>query len=658
MNYPKLFEPGKIGKLEIKNRIVMEPLATGTATENQTVGVDYFEYLVERAKGGVGLIILENTRVDDLHGVAAVRQCSMARDEQIEPMKELVAALHAEGVKVFTQLHHPGRETFSNLNSNEPVWSSSDKPCGVCQQETHMMTTEETKKVIRLFIDAAVRTKKSGCDGVELHGAHGYLISQFLSPYTNQRGDEYGGSLENRFRFLKEIIEGIRAECGADFPLSVRLTVDELLDGNEVGEYLDLEMGLEICKKLEALGIDILNVSNGIYESFNSLSEPMTYPQGCRSELIRAVRDTVSTPLMAVNMVKEPAIAEQLLAENLVDFVGLGRAVVADPQWPAKAFAGREDEINRCISCTFCFETLVSDAIAGIGPVKCAVNARAAREAIYPGYPKDGEQRIVAVIGAGVAGLEAARVLAERDFRPVVWEKEAQIGGQINVADKPPQKEKIDWIVEYLKHQLTMLGVEIRTGVTATPELLKELEPHAVFVATGAVPLKPAAIPGVELPNVITVDDALCGNPELRGKDVVIVGSGATGLETAEFLCERDNNVTIVEMLPAIGEGVYVQHYLDAMDRLSKYDVQMMPSTKVIALSEEGAQVSSVETGEESLVKADYIVLAMGVRPVNELAAPLTDAGFENVVVIGDAREPGRIESAIRSAFEAGYTLC
>lgn len=264
---------------------------------------------------------------------------------------------------------------------------------------------------------------------MELHAAHGYLLNQFLSPYTNQRTDRYGGSFRKRFQLLREIVTGIQEACGRDYPISVRLTVDELLEPNGVAEYLQLEDGIKICKLLEKMEIAALNISQGIYESLNSLSEPITYPQGCRTPLIRAVKDAVGIPVIAVNTVKEPWYAEKMLDDGLVDFVGLGRAVVADPDWAAKARDGREKEINRCISCTFCFETLVSDTIAGTSPVKCAVNPRAGRERSYPAFKRNGKGQSVVIVGGGIAGLEAARVLAERRFRPVILEKSGELGG-------------------------------------------------------------------------------------------------------------------------------------------------------------------------------------------------------------------------------------
>lgn len=656
MKYTQLFAPGKIGNVALKNRIVMCALAMGVSDDRQCIGEDFLAYLMERAKGGVGLIVLENTRVDDEHGVAAPWQASVARDEQIAPLARAVEALHGEGVKVFAQLHHPGRETFSNLNSNEPVWSSSSRPCGVCQQETHEMTTAEVETVIRKFVDGAARAQAAGIDGIELHGAHGYLISQFLSPYTNSRTDRFGGSFEKRLQFVREIVEGIRCKCGPDLTLGIRLTVDELLAPNGVTEYLTLEDGVRVCKELEKMGLDFINVSNGIYESFNSLSEPTTYPQGCRTPRIRAVKDAVHIPVIAVNMVKEPWFAEKMLEDGLVDFVGLGRAVVADPQWAKKAMEGRENEINRCISCTFCFETLVSDTIAGKGPVKCAVNPRAGRENKYPAYPRDGANRTAVVVGAGVGGLEAARVLGERGFHVIVLEKEGRVGGQINIADRPPHKEKMDWIVEYELSQLKKLDVKIRVNTEATPELIASFSPYAVILATGGAPVKPASIPGTDLENAVTFKEVLCDEKVMEGLNVTVIGSGATGLETAEFLCARGNRVTVVEMLDSIGQGVYVQHYLDAMDKLSRYDVTYKPKTKLLEIRKGAAVLENLADGTRETWPADYVVLAMGVRSVNPLENACK-AFCGKVFTVGDARQPGRIESAVRDGFEAAYEL-
>ena len=656
MKYPKLFEKGKIADLEIKNRMAMVALAMGVADKDQSIGKDFTAYLMERAKGGVGLMFLENTRVDDVHGVAAPCQASVARDDLIPSLKAAVDKIHAQGVVIFTQLHHPGRETFTYLNGNEPLWSSSDKPCGVCQQPTHEMTTAEVEEVIQKFIQGAVRSQKAGFDGVELHAAHGYLISQFLSPYTNQRTDRFGGSFEGRFEFIKEIIQGIQKACGKDYPISVRLTVDELLAPNGVKTYLTLTDGVRIAQELEKQGIAVLNVSNGIYESFNALSEPITYPQGCRTDLIRTIRNAVKLPIIAVNMVKEPWFAEQMLKDGLVDFVGLGRALVADPEWPRKAFEGREDEINRCISCNFCFETLVSDTIPGKGPVKCAVNARAAREALYPDFQKNGAGRTVLIAGAGVAGLEAARVLALRGFAPVILEKEHQVGGQINIANKPPLKDKINWIVDWELKQLALLGVAIKTGVEVTAEYLEKEDPYAIILATGAVPTRPQNIPGINGANVFTVDEVLNGSRDLQNRRIVLIGTGSTGLEVAEYLAEKGNALTLVEMQDSIGKGVYVQHYLDAMDKLKGYEIQNLPSHRLKEIRPTQVVVTNLLTQTDETYDTDAVVLALGVHSVNELETAARRV-TERVWVVGDAKAPGRIESAIRSAFEAAYNL-
>lgn len=656
MKYTKMFEKGKIGNLELKNRVVMAPLAMGINNLDSSVSEEMITYYKERALGGVGLIICENTRVNDYSGVAAHRQMSVSRDDLIPGLTKLADEIHECGTALFAQLHHPGRETFSSLNQDKPVVSSSDRSCGVCGQETRALETSEVKELIQDFINGAVRAQKAGFDGVELHGAHGYLISQFLSPYTNNRTDCYGGSFENRFNFVKEICEGIKEACGKDYILSVRLTVDELLAPNGVSDYLTLDMGLKVCQELEKVGVDVINVSNGIYESFNSLSEPMTYNQGCRSSLIKTIKEGVSIPVIAVNMIKEPWYAEKMLETNLVDFVGLGRALVADEKWVEKAYNGQEEDINRCISCTFCFETLVADAIMGDKPVKCAVNARAGRETVYPDYPQVEAGKTVVVVGAGVAGLEASRVLAKRGYEVVVLEKSYQAGGQINVANKPSDKTKINWIVEYLLTQCHKLGVEIKYNTMATKEAIAAYNPYGVIVATGGAPVVPGSIKGVTLPNVYTIDDVLLENADLNGKNAVVIGSGATGLETTEFLCEKGKEVTLVEMQDEIGKGVYVQHFLDAMDRLKEFPINRMPSTKLVEITETGVVVENVDTKETTTISADMVVLSVGVRSVDTLSAACKEV-CDNVVVVGDASAVGRIESAVRTAFEAAYSL-
>lgn len=658
MKYTKMFEPGQIGQLKLRNRIVMAALATGVCDHEQKINENALAYYLERAKGGVGLIIAENTRVNDENGVAAKCQVSVARDEHIAPLKQLADALHAEGAKFFVQLHHPGRETYSNLNGNKPVVSASAVPCKVCQQETRALSTEEVESLVQDFIDGAVRAQKAGVDGVEVHGAHGYMVSQFLSPYTNKRTDKYGGDFEKRFTFLKEIVCGIKEACGSTYPVTVRLTVDELLkEYCQVSEpYFTLDDGVAVCKRLEEIGCDAINVSNGIYESFNALSEPVTYDQGCRTPRIQRVKDAVSIPVIAVDMIKEPAFAEKLLEDGVMDFICLGRALLADPNWANKAKEGRDEEIHRCISCCFCFETLLSQVIPDIGPIKCAVNPRAAREHSYGALNKNGNGRTIAIAGGGVAGLEAAIVLAQRGFHPVVFEQSSVLGGQINVGDKPPKKTKVDWVVIDNKTQCDKLGVEFRMNTEATVETIKALNPYAVIVATGGVPFIPSSITGVPGNNVCTVEAVLTGKVTLSDKKVAVIGSGATGLETTEFLCEKGNHVTIIEMLDAIGKGVYVQTYLDAMDRLSKYEVNHLTGHKLTAVTETGVMLENLAENKLVALDFDYVVLSMGVRPNNALAETCKKH-FDRVFVIGDAQKVGRIETAVRDGFEVAYAL-
>lgn len=649
MRYEHLFSKGKIGSLELKNRVVMTAMGIGLANPDGTASERIIKYYEERAAGGVGLIVTEVTRVNDEHGVGEALQLSVTRDEHIEPLRIFTDVIHQYGTKLFLQLHHPGRQTASALIGGQPVVAPSAIPCGVMKQETRALTTEEVEGVIQDFINGAKRAKAAGVDGVELHGAHGYLINQFLSPYTNKRTDQYGGSFENRLRFLKEIIMGIRKECG-DFPLMVRLTVDEFLPTIGVKEKgIELEDGVRIVQELEQLGIDAIDVSCGIYETMNTAIEPISYPQGWRTNLTRAVKDAVNIPVVGVNVIRKAEFAEELLEGESIDFVGIGRGLLADPEWVKKVEEGREDEIRYCMSCLHCFESIFN------GHVKCAVNPRTARELEYNEFKIDGEGLPVAIIGAGPAGMEAARVLAIRGFKPVIFEKEAVVGGQLQLADKPPRKEKLTWLIETMEAQLKKLNVEIRLNTEATIEELNALNPYAVFIASGAEAVIPP-IDGVTKGNAYTTTDILKGTVELRDKKVAVIGSGLTGLETAEFLAEHGNQVTVIEMQDTLGKGAYFQNLIDVLGRLHGLGVGMMLGHRLEKITSGKIILEKVDTSEMIDFPVDAVVLALGVKANSELVNSIK-ANFSNVKEMGDVKKSGKIAHAIRDGFVEAYNL-
>ncbi len=351
--YEKLFSNGKIGNLTLRNRLVMSPMGIGLANLDGTPTQDMIDYYTARADGGAGLIIPEITRINDVHGVGMLRQLSVTRDSHIKPLSHLATAIHDHGSKVFIQLHHPGRETVSALLGGAPVVSASAIPCKLVQQKTRALTTDEVKELVGQFVAGAVRVQKAGCDGVELHCAHGYLLQQFLSPYTNKRSDEYGGSFENRLRIVTEIIAGIREKCGPEFPLGVRLSVEEFLDKTGVTEdYIHLQDGVKIAMALETQGIDFLDVSVGLYETGMTCVEPISFPQGWRRDILKAVKDHVHIPVIGVSCIREPAVAEQFLAEGVEDFVAMGRTWLADEQWGTKVRkAGKKSSASASTAC-------------------------------------------------------------------------------------------------------------------------------------------------------------------------------------------------------------------------------------------------------------------------------------------------------------------
>ena len=365
-----LAQAGKIGNVDIKNRMVMAPMGDLTANSDGTVSDTSIAYYGARAKGGIGLIITGIIRINNTDGTAGPNQLSLADDSYIPGFKTLVDEIHKYGTKIFVQIQHSGRQGVAAFTGTDHVLAPSAIPSAVMKQPTKAMTKEQIKTTIDQFGDTARRAMEAGADGVEIHGAHGYLINQFLSPFSNKRDDEYGGSFDNRMRFLREIIHDVFEKTQRKIAVSVRLSVDEFLKEVGVTEpYIDLPEGIKIAKACEAEGVDAINVSCGTYESMNLAIEPISVPQGWRRDFIKAVKDEVSLPVIAVSKFREPAMAEQFLQEGVMDFASFGRPLLADPDFPAKALAGEDDKIRNCISCLFCFEELNKGS-----QVVCAVN--------------------------------------------------------------------------------------------------------------------------------------------------------------------------------------------------------------------------------------------------------------------------------------------
>jgi NADH:flavin oxidoreductases, Old Yellow Enzyme family len=654
--FDNLFSKGKIGAMETKNRIVMTPMGIHLGNSDGSMSDETVAFYAARAKGGVGVIFTEVTMVEESRGRGNCKQMSAAHDKHITGLKKLADEIHKYDSKIVVQIYHPGRQGISAINGNLPMLAPSAIECQCVHQPVVAMTTEEVEAMVENFVAAAVRIKKSGIDGVEVHGAHGYLINQFLSPHTNHRNDKYGGSFENRLRFLEEIVTGIRERCGKEFPLIVRLSVDEFYE--KIGlpeEGLHLEDGVKIAKCLEQLGVDAIDVSSGTYETMNTAWEPTSFDQGWKINLPETIKKSVNIPVIGVAVIREPEYADIIIGEGKVDFVGSARQHFGDPEWSNKAKEGRADECRKCISCLHCMETLMFSDMTN-SPCQCAVNIQTGRELDYSNFREDGDGRTVAIIGAGPAGLEAARVLAMRKFKPVVFEKLDKIGGQLEFANKPPKKEKITWLIDYLRVQAKKLGVEIRLNTVPTIDDLKELNPYAVFVAQGSNPIMPKSISGIEGEEVLSTVDILSGKVKLKGKKVGVVGSGMTGLETSELLAEMGNEVTVFEMADNIGPGLFFQNLIDIMGRVSQYGVKLYPKHKLIKIENGKATFELMESNEIKNYAFDNIIVSLGTRSNTELLEEI-NTNFKIVKILGDASKPGKIRNAMETGFVNAYNL-
>ena len=648
--YNLLFTPGKIGTLTIPNRIAMTAASASLSQPDGTMTEEMLAYYEARARGGVGLIITEMVCVDEDRGVLFPRELNAAREANIPSFRRLADRVHPYGTKIFAQLFHPGANADPKLNPCLPLVSAS-AATGKKRGQAAEASREDIADIVQKFGQAARRVKEGGFDGVEVHAAHHYFLHSFLSPVTNHRQDEYGGSLENRTRILREIVEAIRATCGRDFPLMFRISIEEYIGPK--GYHGDT--GIKICQLLEGWGVDAINTTaSGTDSKLSQSVEPMYYPQGWRKHLAKAVKGVVSIPVLSVALIRDPAYAEKLLEDGVLDFAASVRAHLADPQWAEKARTGREEDILPCISCMACFAKYDSE-----GHITCAVNPETGYEAHLPPLPQDGNGRLVVVLGAGPAGLEGAWMAARRGFRVILFEKADQAGGQLRLAALAPRKEKILWLLDSLLHRCRQAGVDLRLGHAPTLDELAALAPYAILDATGSRPARPAGIPGaLDSPLVCTPPEILTGAVDIREESVVVVGSGMTGLETAEHLSDRSRNnaVLVLEAAPRLAPGVQGSNRNAVTAVLEVNNVVLLTGRTLTRIGEDRVWFADSKTGEEYVYPCDRVVLALGTvpnRPYGDHLSALCD----RVISIGDAVTGGQIWDAVHQGYHAARAL-
>jgi len=648
--FPNLFSEGRISNLTIRNRIVMPPMATNLANEDGSVSQRLIDYYVERAKGGTGLIILENVQVNYPQGKNVCCQLRLDDDKYMPGFFELAEAVHNYDTKIFMQIHHAGRQTTPGIIEGLQPVSSSSVPCSFLGTQPRELTINEIEELIQKFVNTAVRAKGAMFDGIELHGAHGYLIGQFMSPRTNRRVDQYGGNLERRMHFPLEIIRKIKEAVGNDYPICFRFSADEFIDSGNT-----LEEGKQIAKMLEEAGVHVLHVSSGIYESMPTLLEPSRFEQGWRVYLAEEIKKVVKIPVITVGVIREPEFAEKVIADGQADFVAIGRGLIADPEWSRKAQEGRSNEIRKCISCNIgCIGGRVFQNLR----LRCSINPVVGHEAAYSDIKQSLAKKKVVVVGGGAAGMQAAITAAKRGHQVTLLEKEQCLGGQLEIAAAAPGKAKIGWFHNWLEEELSRVGVEVKPGSPATVESIVALSPDYVILAVGSLPTEPK-IRGVEQKKEVVVQawDVLAGKASFEaGEEVVVVGGGLVGCETAHYLTEKGVKATVLEMLFDIAADMEPISRFDLMQEFNKLGIIVRTGTVVTEITPDGLAVITRD-GKQDFVKAKKVILAIGQSPVGkELKKALEEKGIP-VKVAGDSAKIGKIIDAVASGFQAGLQL-
>jgi 2,4-dienoyl-CoA reductase-like NADH-dependent reductase (Old Yellow Enzyme family)/thioredoxin reductase len=639
MPFETLFSPFRIGNVELKNRIVMPPMATHFAGEDGFVNDRHIAYYLKRIQGGAAYITFEHTGVMK-QGRAFPQMALIDSDQHIPHFKRLADAIHHEGGKMVIQINHAGRQTSSTFTGS-PIVAPSPIPCPVRKEMPKELSQEEILEIVAAFREAARRVKEAGADGVEIHMAHGYLINQFLSPFSNKRGDEYGGDPDRRMRMAIEVLRTVRNQVGPDFLVLCRLSGDEYVEGG-----LKLDDTKEIAKALERNGADVLHVSACVAASGYLNHPPYYAEEGIFAHLAQGIKSVVSIPVITVGRIRTPELANRILEEHQADLVSMGRALIADPNLPNKALLGKTEEIIPCISCNRCILSIRK------GALQCAVNPETGREGTLK-FQKTEHPKRVWIIGGGPAGMKAAQIAALRGHKVTLYEKNDALGGRFLLAAIPPKKQILKDFIDYLDRQLKQLPIKRTLGKPFAPTSLRRGKPDVAIVATGSKPSFPP-IEGIQEAKVISVEEALSG-AGAPGRKILVVGGGGIGAELADYLSEIGKEVTLVEMLEGIALDLvaHLQYFLNK--RLKEKGVQMLTSTKAVRFEKDGVWVED-SRGTRKLEGFDSMVLALGSTPNDELLASLKGK-IPEVYVVGDAAKPREVMEALLEAEEIALKI-
>ena len=626
----------------------MLPMARQFQGFNGEVTQKTIDYYVERAKGGVGLIILGSTRVfPPGHQFYTPASLNIGDDRYLPGHCDLVQAIHAHGAKVAIQFGHVGGQTVHQSVAASDVQQFFCDGTAYCKPRP--ITKDEIYDMIELFGQGALKAKTAGYDMVEIHAAHGYLLSGFLSPKLNLRTDEFGGSLKNRARITVELIKQIKRVAGDDFPVCVRISADDFIEGG-----IDLGESPQVAKILDEAGADVISVSAGSHETQHLSNDIMRMDEDFKRPLFEAVKKEVTIPIIIGGGYRNPNTAEKIVADGVADFLGMARSFLADPKWPRKAQEGRVEDIRRCVSCGECLYQIGGKFT---WPQGCSVNPVFAREREWSVVEPAAVKKKVMVIGGGPAGMETARIASLRGHEVTLYDRGKELGGQLLLAAAPPGKRRLLWIREHLATQLEKQGVKVNLGVEVTPEMIDSERPDAVVLATGAIPKETDFIDTSD-ERVVSSWDILGGQVEPVAQKVVVIGGNMLGCEVAEFMADRGNIVSVIKMRPgaAMAEDCEPTNRRGLLDSLQECRVSLLSGFKVEGLTGDGVKVVQRDSGEERTLEAETIVLALGAMPERSLVDDLKKEEIE-FHPIGDCRQPNNIRQAIYEGALVGRQL-
>ncbi|MGI6491945.1 MAG: FAD-dependent oxidoreductase [Pelotomaculum sp.] len=637
--YEKLLSPGKIGKLTLKNRSYFPPMGSGYV-DNEHPKQQLIDYHVRRVLGGCAMNIVEIATVHPTTKSPTI--LGIYDDKFIPGLAALAKAIKDAGGVACIQLWHGGRQTSGKPFGGQPV-APSVVTNAFIGEEPRALTLEEIQEIISSYGDAAIRAKKAGFDAVEIHGAHGYLIDQFLNPYTNKRTDQYGGSLENRARFGCEVIRDVRLKVGSDFPIILRMSAIE-----HVKDGIELEDAIEAAKLYAQEGLDALDISQGCYDALAYTVPPYFYPQKLNAYNAYQIKIHTNIPVLVAGRINHPDLAEEVLQDGMADFIGLGRPMLADPDFMKKTMEGKTDDIVRCIACN---QGCVERMFKGLGN-SCIFNPATGHEREVVIKPAQQKKKVL-VIGGGPAGLEASRVARIRGHEVILLEKDVALGGQFIEAGRAPHKEIFSKAAIHMGYRAFKAGVDIRVYTGANEERVRDINPDVVIIATGAEPVIPS-IPGIDRPNVFEARKVIVSDQLISADHVAVIGGGLIGLEAMEILTHQGKKVEIIEMTGEIGKELemYIKPYVFGI--IEDKSVTVHLNTKLIEIKDESILVE--KKGKQQKIPCGAVVVAVGSKSNNSIMDTVKRLGYEYYVV-GDAKEPGKVLPAIWGANEIARSI-